>query len=151
MLWGIVGPNNVNYGSELGPKLEGFQSQFKLNWTLRLNWKCAGSARACRLLQFLKSLSRHTRSNLQRLASSSQCWMGQLYSATAVPAWRALISPGALLCSLNALWTSITVHSHGSRRIRNGLFTEATCVLLGEWLNFKVPSLLVSKELPREA
>lgn len=64
--------------------------------------------------------------------------MGRLYSAAAVPAWRALISPGALLCRLKASWTIITIRSCGSTRIRNGLFTEATWVLLGERDNFKV-------------
>lgn len=61
--------------------------------------------------------------------------MGRLYSAAAVPAWRALISPGALLCRLKASWAIITIRRRGSGRIRNGLFTW---VLLGEQDNFKV-------------
>lgn len=122
----------ISCGLELGPELEGLWSQFKLDW------RRAGSAPTRRLCSFLKTVSCYTHSNLQRLESSCQRWMGRLYSAAAVPAWRALISPGALLCRLKASWTIITIRRRGSGRIRNGLFTEATWVLPGEQDNFKV-------------
>lgn len=83
-------------------------------------------------------MSRYTHSNLWRLESSCQRWIVRLHSAAAVPAWRALISPGALLCRLKASWTIITISSHGRRGIRSGLFTEATWALLGWQNNFKV-------------
>lgn len=80
-------------------------------------------------------MSCYTSSNLQRLKSSCWCRIGRLYSAAAVPSWRALISPSALLCRLKASWTIITIRSHGSR---TGLFTEAAWVLLEEQGDFKV-------------
>lgn len=87
---------------------------------------------------FLKSASCCTCSSLWRLERNCQSWMVWLYSAVAVPAWRALIFPCASSCTLKASRTIITISCHGSRGIRNGLFTKANWVLLGEQSNFKV-------------
>lgn len=92
---GLLSPILLIMGLNLDPSWKDFSPS--LSWT-KTGLKMCWFSPYLQLLQFLKYLSHYTCSNLQRLESSSQCWMGQSYSTKAVPTWRALVSAGALLC-----------------------------------------------------